>query len=317
MNFPGLFTESILPEKMDSMAVSFVVESLLRQRGGTAGNIAYNLALLGEKVAIASAAGSDFGAYQAHLEAAGIDCKAIKVVDDNLTASCFITTDRANNQLVAFYPGAIEATRAVRLADLNLAPDDLVIIAPTDAVAMETHVRECRALELRYIFDPGKQSPQIPCAQLLDGIEGCALLVSNEYEFALMAKCAGMSERDLIQRVPICVVTNAKAGARVYQGGDPSPSHIRAVSLSTVVDPTGAGDAFLAGFAHGFARQLSPIECAQLGTVMASFSLGAQGGQSHTFARDAFDSRFHATFGVPNPVRYGRDANGKATTLRT
>jgi adenosine kinase len=165
MNFPGKFSDHILPDKVHMLTVSFLVDSMKRMRGGTAGNIAYNLALLGGKTSIVSAAGQDFVDYRNALEKLSIDTRGIKLVDNEFTASCFINTDVANNQIVAFYPGAVVHAREVTLESIGMSKDDWALISPTDPESMMRHMQECRRVGTKYIFDPGKQTPRLEKAR--------------------------------------------------------------------------------------------------------------------------------------------------------
>ena len=203
MNFPGLFKDHILPDKVHMLSVSFLVDSMKKLRGGTAGNIAFNLALLGEEPAIVASAGSDFTEYRAAVQPLGVDTSSIYEVQGEFTASCFINTDQSNNQIVAFYPGAANHSRELSLDKLKLTKGDWVIISPTDPVSMARHTQQCKQLGVPYIFDPGKQTPRLDKQQILAGLDGAAVLVGNDYEFSMMAKACGITEEKLIASAPI------------------------------------------------------------------------------------------------------------------
>ncbi len=297
MDFPGQFRDHILPEKVHMLSVSFLVDSMKRMRGGVAGNIAYNLALLGERPRIVATAGQDFAEYRAWLEKAGVDASGVREVPDEFTASCFINTDRSNNQIVAFYPGAMTHAKDLTLKDRQLTSDDLVVISPTDPVAIVRYASECRALGVPYVFDPGKQTPQLEKAQILAGLDGCAVLVGNDYEFGMMSQKLAMPEKDLIAAAPLTVVTLGEGGSLFYVGGAKEALRVPIAPVESVVDPTGAGDAFLAGLVYGYARGLPHEVTGRLGALVAAYCIEHRGCQEHTFLRADFRARYHEAFG--------------------
>src|SRR5688572_11307536 len=219
MNFPGYFRDHILPDKVHMLTVSFLVDSMRRMRGGVAGNIAYSLALLGEKPLVVSTAGTDFSEYRGWMEKAGIDASGVVEIPDEFTASCFINTDKANNQIVAFYPGAMTHSKELSLLRLGLTAKDLVVISPTDPAAIVRYASECKQLGVPYVFDPGKQAPRLEKEQILAGLDGCAMLIGNDYEFAMMAQKVGKTEGDLIAAAPLTVVTKGEEGSVIYARG--------------------------------------------------------------------------------------------------
>lgn len=297
MNFPGRFSDHILPDKVHMLTVSFLVDSMKRLRGGTAGNIAWNLALLGEKPHLVSAAGQDFGEYKKALVDVGVQPGHVREVANEFTASCFINTDMVNNQIVAFYPGAASHARELSLEALGLTKRDWVLISPTDPESMLRHTAECKRLGANYIFDPGKQTPRLTKEQILGGIDGCAALVGNDYEFGLMAKTTGVSEESLIASAPLTVVTRGEAGSRFYVRGK-APLEIPIAKVAGVVDPTGAGDAFLAGLASGLARGYAPETIGRLAALTAAYCIEHKGCQEHRFDAKGFLARYAENFGA-------------------
>lgn len=297
MNFPGKFSEHILPDKVHMLTVSFLVDSMKRLRGGTAGNIAYNLALLGAKTSIVSAAGQDFVDYGGALEKLGIDVRGVKRVENEFTASCFINTDMANNQIVAFYPGAVVHAREVTLESIGLTKDDWALISPTDPESMMRHMQECRKIGARYIFDPGKQTPRLEKAQILAGLDGCAALIGNDYEFGMMAKATGMTEQQLIDAAPLTIMTRGAEGSRIYQRGKPT-LEIPIAKVKAVVDPTGAGDAYLAGLAYGLSKGLPLAVTGRVAALAATYAIELKGCQEHRFTRPDFLARYAEAFGA-------------------
>lgn len=298
MTFPGFFKDHILSEKVHTLSVSFLVDSMRRMRGGVAGNIAYNLALLGERPLVCASAGQDFAEYRSLMQRHGIDTSAIVELQDEFTASCFFNTDQENNQIVAFYPGAMTHSRNLSLLDLSLTPGDMVIISPTDPDAMLRSASECRAMRVPFVFDPGKQTPRLNGEQIVAGMDGASVLVGNDYEFAMMSQKTGRSERQLIESAPLSVVTRGAEGSVIYdnaRGGD--PLQIPIAPVSAVLDPTGAGDAYLGGLAFGLARGL-PLEIAgRIGSLASAYAVEQRGGQEHFFTPAEFAERYAAAFG--------------------
>lgn len=296
MNFPGKFADHILPDKVHMLTVSFLVDSMKKMRGGTAGNIAYTLALLGAKTAVVSAAGQDFREYADFMQGRGIDTRGINIVNNEFTASCFINTDQANNQIVAFYPGAVVHARDVTLASLGLEKGDWVIISPTDPESMARHTDECKKAGVSYIFDPGKQVPRLSKEQILSGLEGCAAFVGNDYEFGMMAKATGLTEQALFDMAPITVMTRGAEGSRIIIKGKPT-IEIPVAAPTAVVDPTGAGDAYLGALAFGFAKGLSHEVTGRIAALAATYAIELKGCQEHNYSIDDFARRYQTAFG--------------------
>lgn len=298
MDFPGYFKDHVLPDKVHMLSVSFLVDSMRKMRGGVAGNIAYNLALLGERPLIAGTVGHDFGEYRAWLDSVGIDTSGLIEIDHEFTSSCFINTDRANNQIVAFYAGAMAYASRVSLANLELSAEDLVLISPTDPHAIERYAIECQQLGVPYIFDPGKQTPRLEAQHIRIGLSGARVLVGNDYEFAMMARKLNISEAELIASAPITVITRGEMGSTIYtsatngQGVD-----IPVAPVGEVRDPTGAGDAYLAGLAFGIARGLPLEVTGRVAALTAAYAVEEQGCQEHRFTSDEFMARYELAFG--------------------
>jgi len=278
MNFPGYFKDHILPDKVHMLTVSFLVDSMRRMRGGVAGNIAYSLALLGERPLVVATVGQDFAEYRAWMERQGIDASGIAEVPDEFTASCFVNTDKANNQILAFYTGAMAHSKNLSLEGLGLGPNDLVVISPTDPEAMSRYTEECRRLGVPFLFDPGKQTPRLDTEQIVNGLTGASVLVGNDYEFAMMAKKIGWSEAELIASAPLTVVTRGELGSTIYtsatngQGVD-----IPVAPITEVCDPTGAGDAYLAGLVFGLARKLPLPVTGRIAALTAAYTIEQRG----------------------------------------
>ncbi len=297
MDFPGLFKDHILPEKTHMLTVSFLVDSLKRLKGGVAGNVAYGLALLGERPLVVSAAGMDFHDYGRFMREAGVDTAGIRQIDGEFTASCFINTDKSNNQIVAFYPGAVAHSREMSLEGLKLTSQDWVVISPTDPGAMVRHAAECKKMGAKYIFDPGKQTPRLERDQILAGLDGATALVGNDYEFAMMAKATGLTEEKLIASAPLAVVTKGAEGATIYDQVKKTRTDVPVAPVDNVVDPTGAGDAFLSGLTFGFSRNLPHELTGRIGALAAAYAIEKRGCQEHHFTRADFVARYQRCFG--------------------
>ena len=299
MNFPGYFKDHILPDKVHMLSVSFLVDSMRRMRGGVAGNIAYTLALLGERPLVVATAGQDFGEYRAWMEHQGIDASGIKLIDDEFTASCFINTDKSNNQIVAFYTGAMAQSKHLSLLDFGLGAGDLVIISPTDPEAMSRYAEECRTHGIPFLFDPGKQTPRLDSEQILAGLTGASVLVGNDYEFGMMAQKTGKSEAELIASAPLTVVTRGEQGSTLYTSQTNGQGlHIPVAPIADVVDPTGAGDAYLGGLVFGLARRFPLEVTGRVAALAAAYAIEHRGGQEHTYTPAAFAERYAAAFGA-------------------
>ena len=293
MTFPGLFKEQILPERLASISLSFLVDSMSKQRGGVAPNIAYSMALLGERPKVMATVGEDFGDYRVWLESKGVDTTLMKVVPGLFTASFFATTDQASAQIASFYPGAMGVASTQSLKDLTSKPD-LVIVSPNAPDAMMKFPAECRELGIKYLYDPSQQVLRLEGSELARDMEGAYFLFCNDYELGLISKKTGWSLDQILDHVQVLVITRGKDGADLYMGGE--SVHIPTVPEDEIVDPTGVGDAFrggfLAGYSHGFDWKL----CGEIGSLAAVYCLEQRGPQSHTYTREEFVKRFRKHF---------------------
>lgn len=295
MVFPGQFKDYILPDKMHILSVSFLVDSLKRLRGGTAPNIAYNLALLGERPTIMGTVGHDFAEYRAWLEAHGIDTSAIKQIDHEFTASCFINTDLSDNQITAFYAGAMAQAGELSIKENGLSHSDLVIIAPNDPGAMERYAVECAELGIPYLYDPSMQAPRMTAKEFEVGCKGAKILIGNDYEFGMIAEKIGMAEAELRRHVPITVMTRGAAGALITVEGE--EYEIPSATPHAVVDPTGAGDAFRAGFVKGMQLGLPWPVVGRMAALSAVYAIEHAGTQQHSYTIDEYIARYVENFG--------------------
>jgi adenosine kinase len=298
MSFPGKFGEHIVPEKVHVLSVSFLVDSMKKQRGGTAANIAYTLALLGERPEVVAAVGEDFDEYRRWLEGHGVDTAGMVEVPGEFTSSCFINTDLDNNQITAFYSGAMTQAHTLTLDGLGLGPDDLVVISPNDPRAMASFAAECTRMGIPYLYDPSMQAPRMTADELRDGFKGARILTGNDYEFGMMAEKLGTTEEALRGLVPVCVVTRGGDGASIYADG--REHRIPPARPREVVNPTGAGDAFRSGLVAGIARGLPWGVCGRLGAIAAIYAIEQPGTQQHKFIHDEFRARYRENYGDPD-----------------
>jgi adenosine kinase len=294
MSFPGRFTEHFLPEHMNRVSLSFLVDTMDKRRGGCAPNIAYTLALLGERPLLMATAGEDFGEYRAWLDAAGVDTSLVKQIDGKFCASFFCSTDRENNQIASFYTGAMADAGQL---SFRSAPDcGLAIIAPNDPGAMVQYAEECRALAIPFIFDPGQQCARMSGDELRDGITGATIVIVNDYELELLRQKTGMSEKDILGVAKTLIVTRGENGSSVLNGD--GRVDVAAVTPHRIVDPTGVGDAFRGGLMRGMSLRLPYEICAQIGSVAATYALEHMGGLSHAYTWNEFRSRYEEHFGT-------------------
>ncbi len=288
MNFPGLFREHFVHDKLHNINVSFGVDSHTRNFGGTAGNIAYNLALLGEKPTICAAAGEDFHPYKTHLERYGADTSAIKQ-SDTPTASAFIVTDQANNQISAFSHGAMAHAYGVPSVC------DRAIIAPGNLVDMQTLPDHYRTAKIPFYFDPGQSIPALGAVGLKSGIEGSEAVFVNDYELAMITRATNWGESDIVHRAKLLVVTLGAEGSRLITKD--GQTRVRAAKVRELQDPTGAGDAYRAGFLAGVIKGYASNTCAQLGSVVAAYCVETLGTQNHHFTKEDVSKRYFETYG--------------------
>lgn len=293
MSYPGRFQDAFVADKLEKISLSFLVDSLKRQRGGTAPNIAYTMALLGDQPTIMATAGQDFGEYREWLESHGIDTSAILSIKDEFTASFFVNTDEDNNQIASFYTGAM--ARAGKLSFGEHAPDaDLTIITPNDPDAMLNYVRECKAIGLPFIYDPSQQTARISGEDIREGIDGCFLLSSNEYEFQLIQEKTGLTESDILGQVGGLVMTMGPSGSRlVIDGHD---EFVPVAPTRWIAEPTGAGDAYRAGLMRGMQLKLPWSVAGRMGALAAAYVLEQYGPQNHYFTREEFVARYRESF---------------------
>ncbi|MEN6409482.1 MAG: carbohydrate kinase family protein [Anaerolineaceae bacterium] len=294
MTFPGYFKDHILPEKLETLSLSFLVDSMVRQRGGVAPNIAYTLALLGDHPYLLATVGEDFADYRQWLESKNIDTRGVKVIPGKYTASFFANTDLANSQIASFYTGAMANAAELSVLDAADGRPDLVVISPNDPGAMTRYVRECREYGIDYLYDPSQQVVRNDPQDLREGTEGAKALFVNEYEFELLQKRTGMTAADILGHTQFTVVTLGEAGAVIYANGN--ETRVPVVPPKQILDPTGVGDAFRGGFLTGYRMGWDWKVCGQMGALAATYCLEQRGTQSHCYTPAEFVARYRQHF---------------------
>jgi adenosine kinase len=294
MSFPGKFTEHFLPEHMSRVSLSFLVDTMDKRRGGCAPNIAYTLALLGERPRLMGTAGQDFDDYRRWLEAAGVDTSLVKQVPDKFTASFFCSTDSESNQIASFYTGAM--ANAGELSFRTVDGCRMVILSPNDPAAMVQYAEECRTLRIPFIWDPGQQCARMNGDELRAGLDGSAVTICNDYELELIRQKTGLDEDGILALTGALIVTRGEQGSTVRSGG--RELAVAAVPPHRLVDPTGVGDAFRGGLLKGLAMGADLEICCRIGSLAATYALEHLGGQSHAYTWDEFDARYRIHFGA-------------------
>jgi adenosine kinase len=293
MSFPGKFTEHFLPEHMSRVSLSFLVDSMDKRRGGCAPNIAYTLALLGERPQLMATAGQDFEEYRRWLEAAGVDTALVREIEGKFTASFFCSTDAENNQIASFYTGAM--ANAGELSFRTVRDCGLAIVSPNDPGAMVQYAEECRALGIPYVWDPGQQCARMSGDELKEGLTGARLVICNDYEFQLIRQKTDLDEAAVLDQAEVLVVTRGAQGCVIHEKD--RTVEVPAVQPHRIVDPTGVGDAFRGGLLKGMAHGADYEVCARLGAVAATYALEHLGGQSHAYTWPEFRERYEERFG--------------------
>lgn len=308
MNFGGSFTDRIMLDKIHSLSLSFLVEKLTKQFGGTAANIAYSLKLLGHEPLILASAGNDFAPYRRFLKSKELSTQYIAVYRDVCTSAYFVQTDKDDNQIGSFFVGATQYAAKLSIAKVlnreNTAKR-FVIITATDPSAMKKFVKECRKLNLPYLYDPAFQIATFTPEELLEGIDGAQILIGNDYEIALIQKKLKISRKQLIVKVPLLVTTLGSKGSllETYRHS----VRIKRARAESNSDPTGAGDAYRAGLVSGLLRltETAPIEkltakqllmCGQMGSVAAVYTVEKYGTQTHSYTKQDFIRRYRQNF---------------------
>jgi len=294
MDFPGRFADHIVPEKIHMINLSFTVNGLVEKFGGTAGNIAYALALMGERPRILATMGHDYHSYFQWLEQCGIATEDIRIVSEELTASAYITTDLAGNQITGFNPGAMKHPSLADFSGLDPA-NCIALIGPGNLQDMADYARAYQQMGVFSIFDPGQSLPAWQGEDLASAIQNCRMLVSNDYELALIKDKTGLSTSRLLELVGTVVTTKAEQGTDVVTSD--GVLQIPAIPTPEVVDPTGAGDAFRGGMIKGLALKCPVGRAAQMGTVCGHYAIQKYGTQEYSFTMEQFTATLEEHFG--------------------
>jgi len=295
MTFPGRFVDQLIPDKLDKIALSFLVDSLQIRYGGVAANIAFGMGCLGLRPLLVGTAGADFAEYRAWLEAHGVDTSAVRQSAIHHTGRFISTTDADLNHFASFYPGAMTEDRDIDLGELA-GSVDLVLVGASDPDAMVGFTRQCREHKIPFAADSSWQLARLDGAQVRDLVDGAAYLFCNEYESTLTERKSGWDADEVTARAGVRVTTLGAAGARVDRAGEP-PMLVPPITGAEAKDPTGAGDAFRSGFLAAIAWGLSLERAAQLGNLMAVQALEAVGPQDYELKPGPLAERFAAVYG--------------------
>lgn len=289
MDFPGYFKDNILPEKIHKLNVSFNIEELRENYGGTAGNIAYNLSLLNLQPAILAAAGKDFEKYKNYLLKRKINLDGMKIINHEFTAAAYIITDKSDNQITGFHMGAMKFD-----TDYKIESGDLLLISPGNIHDMLRYQDQAQNLKMPYIFDPGQTLPFFQPEELRALVNGAKVLITNDYELDLVKKKTGYSEEQIMELVEILVTTKGDNGSQIKTKKE--AIQVPIVKPKEVLDPTGAGDAYRAGFIYGLMYNKNLETCGKLGALTAVYAVEQYGTQNHKYSIKEFNKRFKDNF---------------------
>jgi adenosine kinase len=298
MTFRGRFADSFVPDQLDKVSLSFLVEDLEVRRGGVAANICFGMACLGLHPVLVGAVGQDFDAYRSWLDRHGVDTASVLVSELRHTARFVCTTDQDQAQIASFYAGAMSDARQIELEPIakRVGGLDLVVIGADDPEAMLRHTEECRERGYPFAADPSQQLARMDGPDIQALVDGAAYLFTNEYEAALTEKKTGWSSGEVLDRVQTRVTTLGADGSRIERQGEEA-IHVPAVPVSSPVDPTGVGDAFRAGFLAGVAWSLPLERCAQVGSLLAAYVIESVGTQEYELSKSASLERFANAYG--------------------
>jgi adenosine kinase len=292
--FPDRFQSHILPDKLHTLNVSFLVPEMRREFGGCAANIAYGLNLLGDRGIAMATAGHDFAPYRERMVSQGLPVQHIRQVEDTFTAQAFITTDLDNNQITAFHPGAMQCAHLNKVADAG-AGITLGIVAPDGRQAMIEHAAQFHAASIPFIFDPGQGMPMFGGDELKTFIRQARWVTLNDYEWGMLQQKTGLSAAEVASQVEALIVTMGSEGSTIYAGG--LTLRIPCAKPKAVIDPTGCGDAYRAGLIHGLLRGLDWEATGRTASLMGAIKIESRGPQNHRFTRTEFDQRYRDNFG--------------------
>jgi adenosine kinase len=291
MDFPGYFSDHILPDKIHVLNVCFQVNGMKENFGGTAGNIAYALKLMGENPLICATIGHDYQKYFKWLAKNGISTEGIKIIVDEFTAGAYITTDRADNQITGFNPGAMKYQSIMDFDKLD-SKNTIVIVSPGNFEDMVNYPRACKTKGIDYILDPGQSLPMWDKKDLIGAIDGCRILIVNDYELSLIISKTDLDKKTLLKKAGTIITTLGEQGSQISMHD--REINIPAFRVKKVVDPTGAGDSYRGGLLSGLVRGKDIEQCAWMGSVCASFSVESYGTQEYNFTQEEFNERLNS-----------------------
>ena len=294
MVFPDHFKNHILPEKIHMLNVAFLVPEMRREFGGCAGNIAYNLKMLGGEPVMMATVGDDYAPYAARFEQLNLIQQHVQHIPETFTAQAFITTDLDDNQITAFHPGAMNFSHLNSVKDAN--DIRLGIIAPDGRDGMMQHAREFHEAGIPFIFDPGQGLPMYNGEELLDFIDKADYIAVNDYEGQMLQDRTGCNLESLANNAKALIITLGAQGSIIYAGG--KKFDIPCVKPKEIVDPTGCGDAYRAGLLYGIVNNLDWRVTGQLGSLMGSLKIARKGGQNHRFSLDEISQYYFENFGT-------------------
>ena len=288
MDFSENFSDYILPDKIDNLNVCFQVNGVTEHLGGTAGNIAYALNLLEQSPRITATIGRDNQTYFDRFAELQVTTEGIKIIENELTAGAYITTDIGNNQITGFNPGAMKYSSDLDFTRINPA-NDLLLISPGNLDDMISYPKKCKPLGIKYIFDPGQSLPMLQAEDLKEVVSGCMILIVNDYEFNLIREKTGLTRAELLALSESTIITLGDSGSELHTGG--TTTAVPACKAAKVIDPTGAGDAYRGGLISGLLQGKDLTTCAKMGSAVSSFAVEALGTQLYTFSMDEFRAR--------------------------
>jgi len=296
MDFPGYFKDHIMPEKIHVLNLSFLVNTMKRNRGGVASNIAYTMALLGAPPALFTSVGAnDWAAYEEAIRKLGIDTRYVEVVPDEFTATCYITTDLDNNQITGFYTGAMAHDKERSLRSVPRGELDLVVIGPTEPEPIVSFTRECQEMGVPYVYSPIWQIIRMSGEQLTEGLRGARVVVANDYEYELIKDKTGLDQHDILDYAEMVVTTKGKHGSVIMTRDEVAA--IPAATATNVLDPVGAGDAYLGGLVYALNAGMDINRAGRVAALAAVYAIESYGTQAHSYTREEFARRYEENFG--------------------
>lgn len=317
MSFPGRFTDHLLPDRLDRISLSFLVDDMRKVYGGCAPNIAYSLALLGERPRLMATAGQDGVEYRDWLARNGVDTSLLHICQDCYTASFFVSTDLDQNQIASFYTGAMARARELSFHSVvsgvdDSAKPDIAIISPNDPQAMRRYARECQELHIAYIYDPSQQVARVSGDELLEGLTGAAVLILNDYEYGILQKKTELDEPQLLARVPTIVVTLGENGSRIVTRD--GAFDVPVARPNAVLEPTGVGDAYRAGLIKGIVHGYPWPVAGRVAALAAAYVIEHPGPQPRPYTLREFVARYRENFGNTPELCDWRDPPFQAPT---